>query len=118
MRLFSLGNLKVAKILSSVANCLCIITNVINNKNELWKTVSLTSFLKNRFQCSPSLSVQAYFVFVPLFIPSFMAFSGSSFCFTLSAINSNGLNFERFCHTAPLSFWTCTWRCLSFRDAT
>ena len=50
------------------------ISNVINNKNELWKTVRLTSFQKptttirfNLLHVWPSVP---YFVFAVLFIPS------------------------------------------------
>ena len=50
------------------------ISNVINNKNKLWKTVRLTSFQKptitircNLLQVWPSVP---YFIFTVLFIPS------------------------------------------------
>ena len=57
------------------------ISNVINNKNELWKTVRLTSFQKPQLQ----LLCWSYFL-----------------CFTQFGGRSHYLNFDKFRNTAPL----------------
>ena len=58
---------------------LSIISNITNNKNELWKTVRWTSFQKphcNPFQSPSSLSMRVSFCLSMLSIPCFRVLSG------------------------------------------
>ena len=85
---------------------LSIISNITNNKNELWKTVRRTSFQKphcNPFQSPSSLSMRVSFCLSMLSIPCFRVLSGH-FCFTQSGGGSHSLDFDKFCDTAPLKF--------------
>ena len=82
-------------------------SNVTNDKNEVWKTVSLTRFQKptiwirhNLLQVCPS---EPTFVFAVLLIPSFNIFEGLFLCFTQSCGSSYSQNFDKIRDTAPLT---------------
>ena len=86
---------------------LSIISNVINNKNELWKIVRQTSFQKPQLQ-----SVLIFFNFVHpcLLLYSCVIYTLFScverlfLCFTQSGGGSHSLDFDKFCDTALLKF--------------
>ena len=91
---------------------LSIISNITNNKNELWKTVGWTSFQKphcNPFQSPSSLSMRVSFCLSMLSIPCFRVLCGYFYVsLNLVAAQSGGgshcLDFDKFCDTAPLKF--------------
>ena len=86
---------------------LSIISNVTNNKNELWKIVRQTSFQKPQLQ---SVLIFYKFVHPCLLLYScviytlFLCFERLFLCFTQSGGGSHSLDFNKFCDTAPLKF--------------
>ena len=86
---------------------LSIISNITNNKNELWKTVTWTSFQKPQLR---SVSISFKFVHACLLLyfyviyTLFSCFERLFLCFTQSDGGSQSLDFDKFCDTAPLKF--------------
>ena len=86
---------------------LSIISNITNNKNELWKTFRWTSFQKPQLQ---SVSISFKFVYACLLLyfyviyTLFSCFERLFLCFTQSGGGSHSLDFDKFCDTAPLKF--------------
>ena len=81
-----------------------IISNVTNDKNEVWKTVSRTRFQKptiwirhNLLQVCPSVPT---FVFAVLLIPPFNVFERLFLCFTQSGSSSYCQNFNKICDSS------------------
>ena len=78
--------------------CICLQSiwlNITNNRNELWKSVSLTSYKKdnfNTFQSSSSLSILAFFCICCVI-----------YTFFWWQFSVRGLNFDKFHDTAPLN---------------
>ena len=77
-----------------------MISKVTDKKNDLWKTVRLTSFQKPKLQ-----SVSIFFKFVHpcvllysavLFIPFFYCFEGLFLCFTQFSNGFHCFNFDNF----------------------
>ena len=84
-----------------------ITSNVTNNKNELSKTVRLTSFQNpttacNPFQSSLSLSILASLCIFCVIYTVFELFERIFLCSTQFVGGSHGLNFDKFRETAPL----------------
>ena len=84
-----------------------IISNVTNDKNEVWKTVSQTRFQKpsiwirhNLLQVCPSVPT---FVFAVLLIPPFNVFERWFLCFTQSCGSSYCQNFDKIRDTAIIA---------------
>ena len=81
---------------TNIILCLPSIISNVTNKNELWRTVSVTS-LKNH-----NSSIRSYFGICCIILPSCNVFSGyfKGFQFCGSSLR---LNFDNFRDTAPLT---------------
>ena len=86
---------------------LSIISNITNNKNELWKTVRWTSFQKPQLQ-SVSISFKfdhaCLLLYFYVIYTLFSCFERLFLCFTQSGGGSHSLDFDKFGDTAPLKF--------------
>ena len=83
---------------------LSIISNITNNKNELWKTFRWTSFQKPQLQSSFKFVHACLLLYFYVIYTLFSCFERLFLCFTQSGGGSHCLDFDKFCDTAPLKF--------------